>query len=133
MSSCQGYPTQLVWSQLTCCPRAPGFLLAMSEGGKHREKISNTHISHMDEYMNGYARNLQHNNLKISYFQKILDLLKLPSCPISVGMPSSRLFSARRNSLRLLRAPNSVGIFPPMPFLERISLSVRITSKPKVK
>ena len=53
----------------------------------------------MDEYINEHARNLQHNNLNISYSHKILNLL------------------------RILRTPNSVGTLPPMLLLERVNLS----------
>ena len=74
-----------------------------------RHNISNTHTSHMDEYINGYARNLQHNNLKISYSHKILNLLKP------------------------LKTPNSVGTLPPMLLLERVNLSTGGESTPKVK
>ena len=72
-------------------------------------KISVTHTSHMDEYINGYARKLKHNNLKISYSHKIFNLL------------------------RLIRTPNSVGTLPPILLLERVNLSIGGESTTKVK
>ena len=74
-----------------------------------RQNISNTHTSHMDEYINGYARSLQHNNLKISYSHKILNLLRLP------------------------KTTNSVVTLSPMILLERVNLSIGGGSTPKVK
>ena len=76
---------------------------------KIQVKTSVTHTSHMDEYINGYARNLQHNILYKSYYHKIL------------------------NFLRLLKTLNSVGNLPPMLSLERVNLSIGGESIPKVK
>ena len=61
----------------------------------------------MDEYINGYASKLQHNNLKISYSCKILNLL------------------------RLLITINSVVTLPPMLLLEKVDLSMEEKSHQK--
>ena len=83
-------------------------IFIVNEGlGITKSKKVVTHTSHMNEYITGYASNLQHNILKISYSCKILNLL------------------------RLLITINSVVTLPPMLLLEKVDLSMEEKSHQK--